>query len=89
MMVNNRRSEFEIIAEILQLSETGAKSTEILYKGYLSYTQLKQYVPYLVEKGILSEQLMKNENGHSKIYFTTDKGKELLKDIIKTLTYFE
>ncbi len=88
-MVNNRRSEFEIIAEILQLSETGAKSTEILYRGYLSYTQLKQYIPYLVEKEILSEQLVKNGNGHSKVYITTEKGKELLKDITKTLTYFE
>ena len=88
-MVNNRRSEFEIIAEILALSETGAKTTEILYRGYLSYTQIKKYLPFLIKKNILLEQSIKNGNGYSKVYFTTDKGKELLKDINKTLTYFE
>jgi len=88
-MVNNRRSEIEIIAEILTLSKDGAKSTEILYRGYLSYSQLKQYVPYLLEKEILSERIIKNGNGHSKIYLTTDKGVNLLKDINKTLLYFK
>ena len=79
----------EIIAEILQLSQTGAKPTEILYRGYLSYSQLKQYVPYLLEKEILKEQIIKNGNGQSKIYMTTDKGNDLLKDINKTLLYFK
>ena len=88
-MVNNRRSEFEIIAEILSLSESGAKSTEILYKGYMSYTQLKQYLPYLIEKEILRETIIKNGNGSSKMYYTTDKGKELLVDINKIFSYFK
>ena len=88
-MVNNRRSELEIIAEILQVSERGAKSTEILYRGYLSYTQLKQYIPYLLNNNILTEQLIKNGNGHSKVYMVTDKGKDLLKDINKIQSYFK
>lgn len=87
--VNNRRSEMEIIAEILSLSEDGARSTEILYKGYLSYTQLKKYISYLVKKEILSEQVTDNGNGGSRMYYTTDKGKDLLKDINKTLAYFK
>ena len=88
-MVNNRRSELEIIAEILQVSESGAKSTEILYRGYLSYSQLKQYLPYLLEKDILTEQMIKNGNGHSKVYMVTDKGKDLLKEINKIQSYFK
>ena len=88
-MVNNRRSELEIIAEILALSETGAKTTEILYKGYMSYTQIKKYLPYLIEKDILEEQSQKNGNGYSKTYVTTEKGRELLKDINKTLSYLK
>lgn len=88
-MVNNRRSELEIIAEILTLSENGAKTTEILYRGYLSYTQLKQYLQYLLEKNILTEHFVKTGNGHSKVYITTDKGRELLSDINKTLAYFK
>ena len=88
-MVNNRRSEFEIIADILSLSETGAKRTEILYKGYMSYSQLKQYLPYLLEKEILMETTIKNGHGYSKVYYTTDKGKELLVGINKIFSYLK
>jgi len=86
-MVNNRRSELEIIAEILTLSKKGAKTTEILYRGYLSYTQLKQYIPYLLERNIIEEQIVNNARGQSKIYVTTDRGQNLLLDINKTLSY--
>ena len=88
-MVNNRRSEIEIISEIIQLSMHGAKTTEILYRGYLSYTQMKQYLPFLVEKEILVEASVRNGNGTNKIYTTTDKGRDLLHHINKTLTYFK
>jgi predicted transcriptional regulator len=88
-MVNNRRSELEIIAEILELSKNGAKTTEILYHGYFSYMQLKKYLQYLLEKNILTEHFVKNEKGHSKVYITTDKGRDLLKNINKTLSYFK
>jgi len=49
-MVNNRRSEIDIIGEILNLSRDGAKKTEILYQGNLSYTQLQKYLPFLLKK---------------------------------------
>jgi len=49
-MVNNRRSELDIISKILDLSKSGAKKTEILYQGNLSYTQLQSYLPFLLEK---------------------------------------
>jgi len=88
-MLNNRRSELEIIAEILTVSRNGAKTTEILYKGYLSYTQFKLYLPYLVKKNILSEESSNGDNGYSRKYITTQKGRELLKDIEKTLSYFK
>ena len=88
-MVNNRRSEFEIISDILTLSMDGAKTTEILYRGYLSYTQLKKYVPFLVDKEILVETQVPTGNGNSRIYRTTEKGHEFLKDINKTLAYFK
>jgi len=88
-MVNRRRSELDIINEILKLSRKGAKKTEILYQGNLSYSQLQNYLLFLLEKNILEEQIINKENGQSKIYKITKKGDDLLEDIGKTLSYFK
>jgi len=88
-MVNNRRSEMEIIAEILKLSMNGSKTTELLYQGNLSYTQLKNYLPYLLEKDILKQAISVNNGNTSKLYKVTDKGLNLLKDIKKVLVHFD
>ena len=63
-MVNNRRSEIQIIHKILTLSSGGARKTEILYQGNLSYTQLKSYLPFLLEKDILEEVSVFNKMTH-------------------------
>ena len=89
IMVNNRRSEFDIISKILSLSKGGAKKTEILYKGNLSYTQVQKYLPYLIEKKIIEECTVKNNGGSCKIYKITEKGSILLNDIQKILVYFD
>ena len=86
-MVNNRRSEFEIIGKLLDLSRYGAKKTELLYQGNLSYTQLTGYLSFLVEKNILVEIEVKNNGNNGKLYKLTGKGQLLLGDINKTLSY--
>jgi len=88
-LVNRRRSELDIISEILKLSRNGAKKTEILYQGNLSYSQLQSYLLFLLEKNILEEKIVSKNNGNSKVYKITKKGDELLEDIGKTLSYFE
>lgn len=88
-MVNRRRSELDIINQILSLSRNGAKKTEILYQGNLSYSQLQSYLMFLIEKEILEEQFVKKDNGHFKIYKNTKKGDNLLENIKVTLSYFE
>ena len=88
-MVNRRRSELDIINEILKLSRKGAKKTEILYQGNLSYSQLQSYLIFLLEKNILEEQVIKKDNGQFKIYKNTKKGEDLLTNIKQTLSYFE
>ena len=80
-MVNTRRSELDIINKILILSKGGAKKTEILYGGNLSYTQLQSYLPFLVEKDILQEHVVRNNGNSCKLYKITDKGLGLLQDI--------
>ena len=80
-MVNNRRSELDIISKILDLSKSGAKKTEILYRGNLSYTQLQSYLPFLIEKDVLEERIVKNNGSSYRSYRITEKGLGLLQDI--------
>lgn len=63
---NNRRSDMEIIATILDIARQGVNKTNILYKANLSYVQLKNYIGFLLEKDLL-------ENIGNK-YSTTKKG---------------
>ncbi len=68
--LNNRRSEMEIIANILDIARKGVNKTRILYNANLSYVQLKNYVGFMLDKG-----LMENVEGK---YSTTNKGKLFL-----------
>ena len=86
-MVNNRRSELDIIANILEMSKEGSNKTKILYKGNMSYTQLQSYLPFLIEKEVLKEILVQNDDKDSKYYKTTDKGLSLLVVAKKTLDF--
>jgi len=81
LVINSRRSEFEIVSEILTLAKNGTKKTRILYQTNLSYTQLQNYLNHLLETDML-----KIENSKaSKTYFTTDKGVQVADNIKKTL----
>ena len=85
-----RRSEIEIIGEILQLSKDGAKKTEILYKSNMSFVQLQNYLSFLIDKNIIKENIVKSNNGKSgKFYITTEKGKNLLNEISTLYSYFD
>ena len=88
-MFNKRRSEIEIIADILKISKNGARKTEILYQCNLSFTQCNNYLSFLIDKDILVEKtLVNNVNYNDKFYKITDKGYSLLEEINKTLYYF-
>ncbi len=87
--MNNRRSEFEIIGNILDISKNGAKKTEILYKGNFSYSQLTGYLTFLLKRNILEEKTTKDRVNNNKYYISTKKGKDLLGNINKTLSYLQ
>jgi len=90
LLFDSRRSEIEIISDILKLSKNGAKKTEILYKGNLSYTLLKNYLSFLLDKNVLEKKIMKNKGGNQFImYKTTEKGNNLLSDINRTLGHLK
>ena len=81
MVINNRRSEIEIINEILNLAKDGTRKTRILYQTNLSYTQLQVYLSFLLKSNILR---MENNNS-VKTYKTTEKGLAVMENINKVL----
>ncbi len=76
--MNRRRSNIEIIAEMLKVSEKGVVKTEILYGANMSYYQVQKYLGFLLAHGFIDQLTM--ENSHFN-YRVTDKGSKLLKCI--------
>jgi predicted transcriptional regulator len=69
----NYRSSTEIISMILDAANGGATKTKIMYKAFLSYGQLKEYLSLLIENNLI-------EYLHgSQTFKTTEKGLNLLK----------
>jgi predicted transcriptional regulator len=67
------RSRTDIISEILDVANGGsATRTKIMYKAYLSYNQLKEYLMLLTENKLLSY------DAYSQTYRTTEKGLRFL-----------
>ena len=67
------RSRTDIIAMILQAATKGATKTRIMYSSYLSYAQVKEYLSFLIDKG-----LIRYEEG-SGLYKLSQKGEELIR----------
>jgi predicted transcriptional regulator len=50
-----------------------------LYKSFLSHAQLKEYISFLVERGLVDEVHQQVKNGNKKsVYKITDKGSRVL-----------
>ena len=78
MMINHRRSNVEIIADMLRVGENGAGKTEIMYSANMSYAQIQKYLAFLMNKDLIN----KVEVGNPSIkYHVTDKGLKLLTSI--------
>jgi predicted transcriptional regulator len=67
------RSRTEIVAMILEAANGGATKTKIMYKAFLSYNQLREYLSVLIENNLI-EYLE-----GSPVYKTTEKGLTFLK----------
>jgi predicted transcriptional regulator len=67
------RSRTEIVSMILEAANGGATKTKIMYKAFLSYAQLREYLSVLIENNLL-EYLE-----GAQTYKTTEKGFNLLK----------
>ena len=47
------RSRTEIVSNILDAVNGGVTKTKIMYKAFLSYNQLKEYLSILIENNLL------------------------------------
>ena len=89
-MLNNRRSELEIIHHILSLSNVGVRKTKLLYQVNLNHRQLNIYMDYLIEKKILIEKEVETETGKSySIYEISSKGQKLVENISRIFEILE
>jgi predicted transcriptional regulator len=67
------RSRTDISKEILEAANGGATKTKIMYKAYLSYQQLKDYLSMLIDSGLIAQ------NSPEMTFSTTVKGLQYLK----------
>ena len=68
------RSDIDIMGEILDAANerSGAGRTKIMYKAFLTYAQLKEYLPALTERGLLRYDV------DAQTFKTTQKGLRFL-----------
>jgi predicted transcriptional regulator len=67
------RGRTEIVSSILDAANGGAIKTKIMYKAFLSYGQLREYLTILIENNLL-EYL-----DGTQTFRTTEKGLNFLK----------
>ena len=66
------RSRTDIAAAILEKAQGGAIKTRIMYRAFLSFPQLKEYLEVLTDSGLLEYSDKEKE------YATTEKGRRFL-----------
>jgi predicted transcriptional regulator len=66
------RSRTEIVAMMLESARSGATKTKIMYKAYLSYAQVMEYLKHLQQNDLLAY-----EEG-TQLYRPTEKGLRFL-----------
>jgi predicted transcriptional regulator len=62
------RSRTELASSILEAANGGATKTRIMYKAFLSYAQLKEYLDFLVTNSLISYDTTRQ------MYQTSPKG---------------
>jgi predicted transcriptional regulator len=78
VVAGQRRSNIEIIADMLRIGENGAGKTEIMYNANMSFSQIQKYLDYLVNQGFINKV---NLDSTMTAYQVTDSGLKLLKTI--------
>ena len=84
--MHRRRSNIEIIGDMLRVGTNGAGKTEIMYSANMSYSQLQKYLSLLISQGFIDRL----EVGNPVVtYRVTARGSSLLKSIDTILDVLE
>lgn len=62
----------DIITQILEIARQETTKTKIMYGAYITYSQLNEYIPYLLENKLLALK------DGTDLYRLTEKGYKLL-----------
>jgi predicted transcriptional regulator len=73
MYMSQRRSNLEIVAEILKIAKKGAKKTRIVYGANMNFKMLDDYLEKLSKAGLIA-----NSENNGGLIKTTEKGVEYL-----------
>ena len=69
-----RRDKLAIVADILEIAKEGCLKTQIMYKANLSFTQLNEYLTFMLMQNLI----VHIQRGEKEIYKTTEKGLDFL-----------
>ncbi len=69
-----RRDKLFIIAEIIEIARDGSLKTQVMYRANLSFTQLNDYLRFMMRISLL-EKVLENDKEY---YRATDKGLDFL-----------
>jgi len=67
--MNVKRSNIEIIADILKVARMGAKKSHIVYKANLNFKIAKQYLDQLIKNDLIN-----GPEGRNRLFTTTTEG---------------
>lgn len=73
----NHRGRLDIIADILENSYENTRKTYFMCRCNLSFRQLKYYLRFLINKGLLC--VIDENSNPSPVFRITEKGKKFLK----------
>ena len=75
-MISSKRSREEIVAAILQIAGSPARSTWILYRTNLSFAQLRSYMQLIIDRGLIAKTTDEK-------WLITERGRSYLQDFDK------
>lgn len=88
---SKRRDRLYIIAEILEIAKDGVLKTQIMYRGNLSFTQLNDYLKFMLKNELIEKVLLNDKD----VYKATEKGIDFLQryreitELLKTEDHYK